>query len=93
MLVSDGKSKYRIRTPELFFENSSSMAGSGDLTAAVFFSRYLEAKDIRDALEKTAASVYGIMEATHRAGSKELLIIAAQDVLANPGTPFKAEKI
>ncbi|MDR2209880.1 MAG: pyridoxal kinase PdxY [Spirochaetaceae bacterium] len=91
MLVSDGKIRYRIRTPELYFADSTSMAGSGDLTASVFLSRYLETGDIKQALERTAASVYGIMEATHRAGSRELLLIAAQDALTNPGVLFTAK--
>ncbi|MDR2552570.1 MAG: pyridoxal kinase PdxY [Treponema sp.] len=92
MLVSDGKAAWRISTPELYFENFDSMAGSGDLTAAVFLSRYLETGDIRQTLELTAASVYGIMEATHRAESGELLLITAQEVLACPGLPFRAEE-
>jgi len=93
MLVSDGKEVYRISTPELSFSDSASMAGSGDLTAAVFLSRYLERRNIKESLELTTASVYGIMEATHRAGSPELLIIAAQDKLSLSSSPFQAIKI
>jgi hypothetical protein len=40
------------------------MAGSGDLTAAVFLSRYLETRDIKRTLEMATASIYGIIEAT-----------------------------
>jgi pyridoxine kinase len=90
MLVSDGRDAYRIDTPELSFDNVTSMAGSGDLTTAVFLSRYLETQDIKQTLELTAASVYGIMEATHRAQSRELLIIAAQEKLAAPESAFRA---
>ena len=93
MLVSDGKDVYRISTPELYFKNSASMAGSGDLTAAVFLSRYLETRDLKLSLELTAASVYGIMEATHKAGSTELLIIAAQEQLVLTSSPFRAVKV
>jgi pyridoxine kinase len=38
----------------------------------------------------TAASVYGIMEATFKAGSRELLTIAAQEELVSPTYVFKA---
>lgn len=93
MIVSSGKKRFRIRTPELFFAESAMMAGSGDLTAAVFLSRYLETRDIRAALELTAGSVYGIMEATHRAGSRELLLIAAQDEFVRPSRAFTAEEL
>ncbi|MDR2701329.1 MAG: pyridoxal kinase PdxY [Spirochaetaceae bacterium] len=93
MLVSDGKNAYRISTPELYFENSTSMAGSGDLTTSVFLSGYLETGDIQRALELTAASVYGIMEATHREKSRELLIIAAQDELKTSTFSFRAVKV
>jgi pyridoxine kinase len=93
MLVSDGKNVYRINTPELCFENSAAMAGSGDLTTSVFLSRYLETADIERALELTAASVYGIMEATHRAESRELLLIKAQGELSSPAAAFRAVKV
>jgi len=93
MLVSDKKDVYRISTPELCFTNSVSMAGSGDLTAAVFLSRYLETRDLKLSLELTTASVYGIMEATHRAGSQELLLIAAQEKLGISSSSFQAVKV
>jgi pyridoxine kinase len=90
MLVSNGKEAYRVTTPELYFENGVGMAGSGDLTTAVFLSRYLESGNIKTALELTAASVFGIMEATHKADSRELLLIAAQKQLDVSVSPFKA---
>jgi pyridoxine kinase len=93
MLVSNGKEAYRINTPELSFENSTSMAGSGDLTTSVFLSGYLETGNIQRSLELTAASVYGIMEATHRAKSRELLIIAAQEELKTASFNFQAARV
>ena len=93
MLVSDGNSVFQITTPELYFENIASMAGSGDLTTSIFLSRYLDTKDIKYSLELTAASVFGIMEATHNKNSRELEIIAAQEKIASDDTPFRAEKV
>ena len=90
MLVSDGKETYRISTPELYFEDVNFMAGSGDLCTSIFLSRYLENNDICYALEKTASSIFGIMEATQKAKSRELLLITAQDKLVNPSHTFRA---
>jgi pyridoxine kinase len=91
MLASDGSSVHRVRTPELPLD--AGMAGSGDVTAALFLSRYLETRSVRDTLELTAASIFGIMEATFRAGSQELLLVAAQEELVNPRHVFKAERL
>jgi pyridoxine kinase len=88
MLASDGNSLYRTRTPELPFE--AGMAGSGDLTAAVFLSQYLKTRDLRQTLEAVTASVYGIMEATFKAQSRELFIIQAQEELVSPSSLFEA---
>ncbi|MDR0585703.1 MAG: pyridoxal kinase [Treponema sp.] len=93
MLVSNGREIYSVRTPELYFEGLSMMAGSGDLTTAVFLSRYLETGDICRTLELTASSVYGIIEATHAAQSREIVIVAAQEELVHPSRNFTAEKL
>jgi pyridoxine kinase len=91
MLVSDGKSAARVRTPELKF--NAIIAGTGDLTTAVFLSRYMESGDPKTALEMTAASVYGVIAATHKAGSAELLTVQAQQELVSPAHSFKATTI
>ena len=91
MLVSSETGAYRIRTPELPFDTD--MSGSGDLTAAVFLSRYLETRDVEDALELTAGSIYGVMEATVNARSGELCIIAAQNELTAPSRSFAAARL
>ena len=91
MLASDGNTLYRIRTPELPFPTV--MAGSGDLTASVFLSRYVETRDIKRTLELCAGSVYGIMAETFKAQSRELRIIQAQNELVSPSYSFEAELI
>jgi pyridoxine kinase len=95
MLVSDGVEMYRIKTPELPF--SEIIAGSGDVTAALFLSHYLTAilrgtGGVKQALERVTASIYGIMEATYKAGSRELLVIEAQEELINPSGTFEARR-
>jgi pyridoxine kinase len=91
MLASSAGELYRVRTPALPLP--AGMAGSGDLCTAVFLSRWLEGAGAKRALELTAASVYGIMETTHRAGKRELMMIQAQKELETPSYTFSAEKL
>jgi pyridoxine kinase len=90
MIVSDGNEQWRVSTPEIHFK--SIISGTGDLCSAVFLSRYLEKRDIKQALEMTAASMYGVLEATHKAGERELRIVAAQNEFINPANTFIASK-
>ena len=95
MLASDKTGLYRISTPELPL--GTIVAGSGDLTASVFLSRYLETGDIRKTLELCTATVYAILEASFRernrapapAGPMELLIIQNQQELSSPSYTFE----
>jgi pyridoxine kinase len=88
MIVSDGDKQWRIGTPEIHF--SGVISGTGDLCSAIFLSRYLETRDAKLALETTAASIYGILEATYKAGERELQLVAAQNELINPVNSFTA---
>jgi pyridoxine kinase len=97
MLVSDKTGIYRIRTPELPL--GTGVAGSGDLTASVFLSRYLETADVKTTLEQTTGSVFGVLEAAFRAvhpdssGPRELPIVQAQQELTAPSHIFRAHKL
>ncbi|MDR2257561.1 MAG: pyridoxal kinase PdxY [Treponema sp.] len=97
MLVSDKTGVYRIRTPELPL--GAGVAGSGDLTASIFLSRYLETADVKTTLEQTTGSVFGILEAAFRtghpnpSGPRELPIIQAQHELTAPSHVFRAHKL
>jgi pyridoxine kinase len=65
MLASDKSGVYSISTPELPI--AVGMAGSGDITASVFLSRYLETGDVKKTLELCTASIYAIIEASWQA--------------------------
>jgi len=99
MLASDKSGMYVISTPELPI--ATGMAGSGDITASVFLSRYLETGDIKKTLELCTASIFGIIEAswqTHsggeaKPGPMELRIIQAQKELDSPSRFFEARKL
>ena len=74
MLASDKSGIYTATTPELPI--GAGMAGSGDITAAVFLSRYLETGgasngDVRKTLELCTASIYGILKASWDACLKD----------------------
>ena len=106
MLASGESGIYSICTPELPIGN---MSGSGDITASVFLSRYLEtggaagSGDIKKTLELCTASVYGILEASWRAYTvktgqaaslpMELRIIQSQKELDSPSHYFEARKL
>ena len=97
MLASDKTNLYKITTPELPLGNG--VAGMGDMTAAIFLSRYLETGNLKKTLELCAASVFGILDASLKAASPaekslplELKIIDAQKELRTPSYTFTAVK-
>jgi len=103
MLASDRTGVYMVRTPEIPI--TTDLAGSGDVTTAVFLSRYLETGDVRRALELCTASVFGILEASWKYFSErrdaamsrtrlmELRIVQAQRELDNPSRFFEASRV
>jgi pyridoxine kinase len=97
MLASDKSSIYKITTPELPL--GYGVAGTGDMTASVFLSRYLETKNLEKTLELCTESVFSILKESYGAMSNkegsliELKIIDAQRQLVSPSHSFKAEKI
>ena len=98
MLASDKSGIYSISTPELPI--GTGMAGSGDITASVFLSRYLETGDIKKTLELCTASVFGILQTSWQVyGSREetalmeLRIIQAQKELDSPSHFFEAHRL
>jgi len=105
--ISDGMKPdvYKISTPELPI--GYDIAGTGDMTASVFLSRFLETKNLVKTLELCTASVFGILESglktvslndknkpmEYSKGPMELKIIEAQDQLVAPTSFFKAVKV
>jgi pyridoxine kinase len=91
MLVSGSSGRWKTVTNEFKFPNI--IAGSGDLTAAVFLARYLETLDIRKSLELTTDSVFGVMKAMFESGRSELCTIQSQNELPSPSNHFESVKI
>jgi pyridoxine kinase len=91
MLVDTADGAWLVATPRLPVEPPPN--GAGDAVAALFLAHYLEAMDAAAALEKAAAAIYAVFAATHRLGTRELQIIAAQEELVAPSRTFRAEKV
>lgn len=88
MAVVTGEGAWVVTTPYL----PMYVSGSGDATAAIFLARYLTSS-APGALEATASSIYAMMERTHAAGSKEILLIDSQDAIAHPKGEFVVTRL
>jgi len=98
MIASNKNEIFKVTTVELPLGNG--VAGTGDMTTAVFLSRYLETGNLQQALELCTASVYSILEESYKKSSNagkdqllELKIIDAQEQFVSPKNLFKAEKL
>ncbi|MEV8338026.1 pyridoxal kinase PdxY [Leucobacter sp. NPDC077196] len=89
MLAVTGAGAWTIETPRLPFK----VNGSGDVTAALFTAHYLRTHDGAEALERTTASVYALLERTYAAGTRELQLVEAQDAYAHPDMRFTAHRV
>ena len=77
---------WRVTTPAL----ATPTKGAGDLFAALFLGRYLEAADVGEALSAAVSSTFGVIAATE---GSELSLVAAQDEIARPSRRFAAERV
>ena len=89
LVASDASGTYRVRTPKL----PISVNGAGDAIAALFFAHHLRSNSAADALSRAASSVFGVLKRTADAGSREILLIEAQDEFVKPSRMFPAEKL
>jgi pyridoxine kinase len=89
IVASDGARAHRVRTPLL----GRDFNGAGDAMAALFLVHYLRNRSAPDALAACAASVFGLIKRTAEAGSRELVLIEAQDELITPRQSFPVEVI
>jgi pyridoxine kinase len=89
LVASEGGEAFRVRTPKL----PVAVNGAGDAIAALFFAHYLRERSAAIAMSRAVSSVFGILERTAERGSREILLIEAQEELARPGRLFEAEKI
>ncbi|WP_136036293.1 pyridoxal kinase PdxY [Microbacterium sp. K35] len=89
MLAVDGDGAWLVQTPHLPMKAN----GSGDVTAALFTAHYVGTGSAKTALERTASSVYDLLQATLDSGERELQLIEAQEFYAHPRMQFTARQV
>jgi pyridoxine kinase len=89
LMASTAQGRWRIRTPQL----PISINGAGDAIAALFFAHYMQTGSAAEALARAASSIFGILKRTSEAGSREILLIEAQDEIAAPTRLFAVEPL
>ena len=67
--------------------------GGGDVTAALYLAHLLETGSAPEALGRTIASVFAILEATIAAGTRELALVAAQESIARPPATVEVRRL
>lgn len=89
MVASEGGKRFRVRTPKL----PISVNGAGDAIAALFFAHWLRSGSAATALANAASSVFGLLRRTAEMGSREILLVAAQEEFVKPSRVFEVEEI
>ncbi len=89
MLAVSGPGAWSVRTPRL----AVNPPGAGDLTAAVFLANLLSGHDLPTTLARTTSAVFAVVEATDRAGQREMRIVATQDAIADPPMQFEVTRV
>ena len=89
LLASDRTGRFRLRTPRL----PVAVNGAGDAIAALFFLQHLRRDSVGEALSCAASAVFGVLHRTAEQGSREMLLVQAQEELVAPSRVFDAEPI
>jgi pyridoxine kinase len=89
LFASGPDGRFRLRTPLL----EISVNGAGDAVAALFFAHWLRSNSTAEALSQAASSIYGLLRRTAEAGSREILLVQAQEEFVTPSRTFKAEPV
>ncbi|KQW48609.1 pyridoxamine kinase [Nocardioides sp. Root1257] len=67
--------------------------GCGDVTAALYLAHLRTTGSAAEALARTTSSVFGILEETIAAGTREIQLVAAQDAIAEPPMTFDVRRL
>lgn len=91
MLLVNDQGAWQVTTPYLPIDPHPN--GAGDTVAALFLGHILKGRPPEEAMGLSAAAIYGVMEATRAAGTRELRLIAAQDELIAPSQKFAVTQL
>ncbi len=86
LLTGGAQGFHRLRTPLLPIAAN----GAGDVIAGLFLFHRLAGAQPAEAMALAASSVFGLLRRTQAAGSRELLIVAAQEEFVAPSRIFDA---
>ncbi|RBY90387.1 pyridoxal kinase [Blastococcus sp. TBT05-19] len=89
LLASEGGRHFRVRTPRL----GVSVNGAGDAIAALFLAHWLDTRSASEALGRASASAFGLLARTEEAGSREILLVPAQEEFVAPTRTFEVEEV
>jgi len=89
MLASGPDGAWAVDTPHL----PAMLNGCGDVTAALFLGHLLNGAGPGDALSRTAASMFAVIETTLGLGRYELALVAAREELAHPSRVFTPRRL
>lgn len=89
ILAHSAEASWLCRTPRL----PLTLNGTGDAFTALFLGYWLRTGNLEATLAHAVSAMYALVEATHRAGSRELELVAAQDQLLAPAATFAAVRV
>lgn len=89
VVVSSQDGAWRVRTPVLAVR----VGGTGDVIAALFLGRLLRGEEVPDAMARSTASVFALLQQNLASGAGELPLIAGQAALVDPGPGFGLERL
>ncbi len=89
MIAADDESAYIVQTPWV----GTKLTGTGDVTTALFSGHLVQTGSIKEALERTTASVFDLINYTFTQQERELALIAGQEAFVAPAQTFSAERI
>lgn len=85
LAIDQDGAAHLVRTPRL----PIAVNGAGDLIAGLFLLHLTRLGSAAWAAAVAVSSVHAVLRATHEAGSRELLLVAAQDELVRPSVCFE----
>ncbi|MCS6780094.1 MAG: pyridoxal kinase PdxY [Geminicoccaceae bacterium] len=89
MLADSAEGSWLVWTPRL----PVVLNGTGDAFAALLLGAWLSTGDPEAALGRTASAMFGLVEATWKAGARELLLVAAQNEIVEPTHRFRPTRL
>ncbi len=89
MLAADGGEVHLLRTPIL----PITVNGAGDALAGLFLFHRLRTGSTAAALAEAGSAIHGLLRRTAEAGSREILLVAAQEEFIAPSRRFRALEV